>query len=1489
MLTTSFKQILICTALSTGLIACGGGGGSDDGGKTPPPPLPTNNAPTINAFTGKVSTTSALEVTYTWSVTDIDNDALSCVLNPGGDIALINISDCTATTSTTVTYSSAGDFTANLSVSDPSNASNNRNLTITIEQPNASPVINSFTATSSSLNVDFSWSVSDIDGDALSCVLNPGEGVDSISIDDCIATTSTMVTYNEAGDYTANLQVSDTSNASSNQNVAVTVTEVTSLPDPAVTAGENELVIFYNRQDNNYAGWGLHLWANDTCTAYDGPEVDWAAPVVKTGDDPNYGAYWVINLKSDYLDSDCVNYIMHKGDNKAPNDADQQAALSGERMFWLLDGVNEIFTVPTLFPSGVLINNTAAHWAAAETVFWDVAANGVAKIRIYSSDTNDLGYNGDTGISGNNYIEFMPVANSANDLGMPRYSALDAFEAPNADSDKAKQMLTGKLLAIAYDDDNAVVDATYVQTPRVLDALYTAGSDDADEAELGLIYSATDITANVWAPTAKQVSLKIYNSDKVLQSTETMVVDDTTGIWSFTTPIANDRFFYRYELTVYHHQNKQFETIWSTDPYSVSLSTNGLYSQFVNLMDADLKPVDWDSHTAPVITNIEDAIIYEGNIRDFSVRDESTSTANRGKYLAFTEENSVPVGHLKALATAGLTHFQILPANDIASVEEDFSKQINLTNTVAELCVVKTDAPVCGVEDGASTLLSVFESYDASTEQAKLLTEAMRDIDGYNFGYDPKHFNAPDGSFATDSDGTARILEMREMIKALHDMGLRTSLDVVYNHTNSAGLWDNSVLDKVVPGYYYRRDLTNGNVRNETCCQDTETEHRMMDKLMSDSLVLWSQEYKFDAFRFDIMGSHSKASIINARAAVQAVDADTYFYGEGWSRSNQGYEQAAQYEIAGSEIGTFNDRPRDIIRGASLFNSSANLNDQDIIRLGLAGTLQDYQLQDSSGNIKSGINFSQKSYAKDPADIINYVSKHDGSTLWDKLQYGLASDMTVDDRVRAQNIAITLPMLSQGIPFLQIGGDLIRSKSMDKNSYNNGDWYNLVDFTKNTNNWNVGLPVEIDDGKSVDDVSVIIANAETQVQPSHIAFAGDVFKELLSIRSASSLFSLTTAQDVYERVGFHNTGTNQTKGLIVMSIDDGVGLTDIDANNDAIVVVINGTDSEHSHTVPTATGFELHSVQQNSVDNIVQTASFNVGANDGTFTVPALTTAVFVKPQGTNQGAGLSAGATRDAPDIAPYGNNTIYLRGSMNNDGNDGFTADDTFIYDGNGIYSLATSLTAGAHSFTITSINSAAVDLGFSDVSIGASSIAVTNNSGSMDFTADANGNFTFTLDASNATPVLTISSVSPTIDCNALPDSADPVPFSIAGDGELYVKGDHSGWNAEEAYRLHYKGNNVYQAVANFDGAMQFKLASSDGNWETQLWAQADGSSDINRSDLALGVTYPVAYQNAGTDNNQTTLAAGSYSFLLTLNEANPAQGANVGSVVIQQCQP
>ncbi|WP_299085311.1 alpha-1,6-glucosidase domain-containing protein [uncultured Paraglaciecola sp.] len=521
--------------------------------------------------------------------------------------------------------------------------------------------------------------------------------------------------------------------------------------------------------------------------------------------------------------------------------------------------------------------------------------------------------------------------------------------------------------------------------------------------------------------------------------------------------------------------------------------------------------------------------------------------------------------------------------------------------------------------------------------------------------------------------------------------------------------------------------------------------------------------------------------------------------------------------------------------------------------------------------------------------MINYVSKHDNQTLWDQLQYGLSADMSIDDRVRVQNMAGTLPFISQGIPFLQLGGDLLRSKSMDKNSYDAGDWFNWVDFSLTSNNWNEGLPLAENNQAQWYAIGNLFANDQTQVKGTHIAFSAAVFKEFLAIRQSSKLFRLTNAQDVIERLGFHNTGLGQTQGLIVMSIDDGTDLADLDPMLDALVVVVNGTSVEQSHTILTASNFELHNAQQTSADSVVQTASFVEGANSGTFTVPALTTAVFIKPQNGEQGPGLAADVTLSQPDVAPYGDTTIYLRGSMNNFGDNGLTESDSFSYVGNGVYSLNYELTAGTYTLKIANDDYSLVNLGFAEVQFGENSVAASADAdGNISVNVATEGNYHFQLDALQDTPELTINNVLPTVNCAALADSTQSNPFNINGGGQLYVRGSHSAWGPDEAYRLPYKGNNIYQAVAEFSSDFQFKLASDDGSWTTQLWAQKE-DGNIFADSLAVGVSYPVAYNDAGENNNQTSLTAGTYSFLLTLNEANPSKSNNVGSLIIQRCSP
>jgi|GEM_PF-42047 len=1218
-----------------------------------------------------------------------------------------------------------------------------------------------------------------------------------------------------------------------------------SLPAPVVTAGENQAVLFYNRADDVYDNWKLHIWNNTLCDAYSDEQtagVTWGDGVPHTGVDPNYGAYWVLELKEGY--TDCANYIIHDGDDKEQGGSDKKLDLSAERMGWVLQGVVDTFT-NRLLTLGVSISGASAHWVDLNTLLWNVVGD-VAEVRIHSSSNGDLEFDAETGVSGGS--AFSGVAGTMSDAlkaQLPHLANLDAYTM-TVDAAVAKSALRGELMAVAYDAEGAPIGATRIQIPGVLDHLYTMGDNDADEADLGVIYSDSGIATHVWAPTATQVNLKVYNADKSLANTYAMNRDDATGIWSFNGDNSLDRKFYRFEVNVFDASTSNMTTVEATDPYSLSLSTNGRFSQFVNLNDADLFPEGWVDHSVPTINNPEDAVIYEGHIRDFSIWDTTVSEANRGKYLAFTEKESDGMKHLAALADAGMTHFHMLPANDIATINENASEQLNLNSTVGELCVAtNATAPVCGKFAPEVIIADVLEQYDPATADAQALINSLRGMDAFNWGYDPQHFTAPEGSYASDPDGVARIKEMRAMNQALHETGLRVVLDVVYNHTSSSGFNDNSVFDKIVPGYYHRLNTETGAVEKSTCCENLAPENRMMGKFVVDSLVQLTEAYGFDGYRFDIMGHLPKDLMLEARAAVQSVDADNYFYGEGWNfgevADDARFEQATMLNMGGTEIGSFNDRIREAIRNADPFKADGRVSEMDNLRLGMAGTLAEYVLKTVDDVAVTGASMSWNGqpagFAGDPADTINYVSKHDNETLWDKLQYGLPADITTAQRVRIQNMAATLPLMSQGIPFLQLGGDMIRSKSMDRNTYDSGDWFNKVDYTQQTNNWNVGLPIAQDNESQWGNIGDLIANEETAVAAADIALASDVFNEFLSIRSTSPLFRLTTAQDIIDRVGFHNIGSRQVHGLVVMSIDDGEGLADLDPNVDAIVVVMNGTSEAQSHAVNTASGFELHSIQANSADETVRSASFA----DGAFNVPAYTMAVFVKPQGEMQGAGLAANATSGAAEVVPYGATTVYLRGDMN-----GWGELNAFNYKGAGLYTAEVTLDAGSYMFKVASSDWSTVNLGATSgaeaaVELGVDESLVQNSQDNFSITITDADTYVFELDAFNTSaPVLTVR---------------QKLAF---GTNTILLRGDMNGW--DESTDFSYNGKGIYQvSVALNAQAYQFKVATAD-------WATVNlGAVDADAATVEVR-TGDILVQDSQTNFKTTIATAGSYDFVV-----------------------
>lgn len=815
-----------------------------------------------------------------------------------------------------------------------------------------------------------------------------------------------------------------------------------------------------------------------------------------------------------------------------------------------------------------------------------------------------------------------------------------------------KQALKSQLAVSQISQTGDVAKVSYVQSARVLDDLFTSGTNDADEVmDYGAVVNGENTSFALWAPTAKLVTVNLYNADKQPIGTHVMT-ENENGVWRVKVADAPMGTFYKYALSVYHPRTQKVENLEVTDPYSMSLARNSQYSQVVDLSHPDTQPQGWGEKAPEHLQHPESLILYETHIRDFSASEKNLSNPDfRGRYLAFTESQSDGMKHLQALKEAGLNTVHLLPTYDISTVNEDPSQVIYPEDSLEKMCGLVPDLEQCkGDMDLSQSLHTLLKSYDPQSNQAEALLEVIRPYDPYNWGYDPYHYTVPEGSYAVNPDGISRLIEFRQMVQSLHAMGFRVIMDVVYNHTFASGLDEKSVLDKVVPNYYHRLNPLTGVVEKSTCCENSATENRMMAKLMIDSLVVWARDYMIDGFRFDLMGHQPKSEMLEAREAVRAVDADTYFYGEGWNfgevANNAQFVQAAQIPLAGTEIGTFTDRLRDAVRGGSSFVSGNDLrfgqglvsglitqpNDlqsaekseaqlqeyylsADQVRVGLAGNLANFPLINTAGETVAGRDIdyggAPSGYALDPADTINYVSKHDNQTLWDNNQYRNSHAATADQRVRMHNLALAYPLMAQGIPFLHMGGELLRSKSFLRDSYDYGDWFNAVDFSKQTNNYNVGLPPAVKDEANWAIIKDLIAKNEGRdmVTPAQIEFASKVFMDFIAIRSGSKLFSLPTEADVVERVKFHNTGKNQRVGLIVMSISDGAGDRDLDPNVEEMVVIFNSDLNNHKFPYQGAEHFTLHPRQASGADYVTAAAK----ANKGGFTVPGLSAAVFVK------------------------------------------------------------------------------------------------------------------------------------------------------------------------------------------------------------------------------------------------------------------------------------
>ena len=963
------------------------------------------------------------------------------------------------------------------------------------------------------------------------------------------------------------------------------------------------------------------------------PEGDYEFKVAIGGsDNENYGqdgavggANYQFATKANKLVTFTYDSSTHK---VAIASADAPVAGNGEqRAYWV--SANTLAWPTSLLPEGVtraqVLDGSAA--LSYELVTAPEGGAGLSDGAVTGATTTALSVAGD-----------LPAEVTT---AHPNLNGYIALKAP-IDEAVAREALTGQI-AVAQKSGESINAFTGVQIAPVLDSLY---AQKATQASYGVNWNeAGNPTFALWAPTAKSVALVSWNTSTPSGSdadipgdglrTEAVRGDD--GRWSVDNAAGeiHEGAQYLWEVTVYVPETGKVEKNLVTDPYSVSLTVDSTRSVAVNMNNPSTVPAVWTNSKAPVIQDDAQRSIYELHVRDFSAADTSVPEYMRGTYMAFTQFESNGMRHLDELARAGMNTVHLLPTFDIATIPEKRAEQ-------------KTPA--------------IPEDAGPASEEQQAAVSAVADQDAYNWGYDPLHWMAPEGSYATSShqNGGARVREFRSMVGGLHSIGMQVVLDQVYNHTPAAGQSATSVLDRVVPGYYQRLNASGG-VETSTCCSNVATENAMSEHLMIDSMIHWAKYYHVDGFRFDLMGHHPAAEMKRAKEALKSLTLEKdgvdgsrlYIYGEGWNfgevANNALFTQATQGQLDGTGIGAFNDRLRDAVHGGGPFDEDHRvfqgfgsgafsdfngldtrseaerradyLHRVDLVKLGLAGNLKDYTLTTYDGKTVLGAqldyNGQGAGFASQPAENVNYVDAHDNETLFDLVTYKMPADAPMDHRVRMSLISQASVALSQSPSFWASGTEMLRSKSLDRDSFNSGDYYNAIDWTMHDNGFGHGLPVKSKNGAAWDHMRPLLENPDLKPSPEQIDTSSEIAMDFLRVRSSSRLFTLGSADLIRSKVSFPNSGEGAVDGTIVMLINDEAGAgSDVDAALDGALVVFNATDKTMTTAVDGLAGrvFKLHDAQANGSDAVVKDSSFD--AKTGSVTVPARTVAVFTQATG---------------------------------------------------------------------------------------------------------------------------------------------------------------------------------------------------------------------------------------------------------------------------------
>ena len=566
-----------------------------------------------------------------------------------------------------------------------------------------------------------------------------------------------------------------------------------------------------------------------------------------------------------------------------------------------------------------------------------------------------------------------------------------------------------------------------------------------------MCYTPEKTSFELWAPTAESAVVRLYNGDELAEVVAMQRGDK--GLWSAEVEGDKKGMYYAFQVSVDGNILKETAGIFAR-----ALDVNGNRGAIIDMRDTD--PKGWSEDKRPAVDPTE-IVIYEMHYRDMTAH-ESAGSSNPGKYIAMAEHGTrsheglaTGIDHLREM---GVTHIHLLPTADFGSIDES------------------------------------------------------RPTNQYNWGYEPKNYNAPEGTYSTNpADPEARIRELKTLVKAMHDAGLCVVLDVVYNHTTAT---ENCGFELTVPGYFYRMREDGSFADGSGCGNETASEKPMMRKYMVESLEYWVKEYHIDGFRFDLMAIHDIETMNLIRERLEALNPDILLYGEGWAASAPLYDESKlafkryTYQMPG--IAAFSDDIRNALRGTLDLSQGGFIHgvegNKEALKFGIVGGVEHPE-----------VNHSEAAWCAEPRQHISYVTCHDDHNLRDRLEH-LSPDASEQERIKMAKLAHFGVFTSQGVPFIFCGEEMYRSKRGEKNTYNMPDEYNAIDWALK----------------------------------SQYGDLVEYCKGLIAMRKEHPAFSLGTAEAVREHLKFIESDNEAAVGFVLDNLEG------IDSAK-RIVVLMNGS------------------------------------------------------------------------------------------------------------------------------------------------------------------------------------------------------------------------------------------------------------------------------------------------------------------------------------------